>query len=112
MPIRTTLALLTFGGLLALAHVVPALKKYDVIDPQILSKVIDLPVPKPKAIPEPLSIVDLRQKRLEAKAPSNLIDPKHELDHFYDALNRGGTIRIVHYGDSPTTGDLITADAR
>src|ERR1039458_1375970 len=40
------------------------------------------------------------------------------LDHFYSALWRtekreqGAVTRITHYGDSPTTGDLITGDVR
>jgi lysophospholipase L1-like esterase len=40
------------------------------------------------------------------------------LDHFYEALWRsekqepGAVTRIVHYGDSPTTADLITGDIR
>src|SRR6185436_5506004 len=38
--------------------------------------------------------------------------------HFYEALRRtelqtpGAVTKIVHYGDSPTTADLITGDAR
>ena len=37
------------------------------------------------------------------------------LDHFYAALSRtgsGGVARVVHYGDSLTTADLITGDVR
>jgi len=38
------------------------------------------------------------------------------LEHFYGALARtakgDGVTRIVHYGDSPTTADLITGDVR
>ena len=41
-----------------------------------------------------------------------LIDPVRQLDHFYEALLRGGQVRVLHYGDSPTTADLITADVR
>jgi hypothetical protein len=112
MPRKTILTIVVFGALLFLPRVAPALKNFVSFDPSILAKVIDLPIPKPKAEPPPLVIEDMRSKRLEVRAPSNLIDPQHELDHFYEALLRGGTIRIVHYGDSPTTGDLITADAR
>jgi lysophospholipase L1-like esterase len=45
-------------------------------------------------------------------------DSKGTLDHFYAALLRterrekGAVTRITHYGDSPTTGDLITGDVR
>jgi lysophospholipase L1-like esterase len=47
-----------------------------------------------------------------------LDDSHHSLDHFYAALraedqDHGDVpVRIVHYGDSPTTADLITGDAR
>ena len=51
-------------------------------------------------------------RKLEATAPAQSGRSQHELDHFYAALLKGGTVRILHYGDSPTTGDLITADAR
>jgi lysophospholipase L1-like esterase len=47
-----------------------------------------------------------------------LFDQSGVLDHFYAALRdliqekRDRPVRIVHYGDSPTTADLITGDAR
>ena len=71
----------------------------------------DLPVPKPPPEAGP-TLDEMRMTRLQLMAPHNLVDPHHELDHFYGALLKGGTVRILHYGDSPTTGDLITADAR
>lgn len=45
-------------------------------------------------------------------------DASNHLDHFYEALAKvekkeaGAAVRIAHYGDSPTTADLITADVR
>jgi len=111
MPIKTSLTILAFIGLLFLPRVAPALKNFASFDTQLVAKVADLPLPKLKteALPD---VEDLRSKRLEARGPSNLIDSTHSLDHFYASLLKGGTTRIVHYGDSPTTGDLITADAR
>lgn len=47
-----------------------------------------------------------------------LVDPDKELDSFYAALwqleqqPRSGVVTILHYGDSPTTADLITGDVR
>src|SRR4051812_33772512 len=45
--------------------------------------------------------------------------PKHRLltddgvlDGFYQALDAGRVVRVTHYGDSPTTADLITGDVR
>jgi len=52
------------------------------------------------------------------KSPFLLDDSRGQLDHFYKALWRsekrenGAVTRIVHYGDSPTTSDLITGDVR
>jgi lysophospholipase L1-like esterase len=113
MPVKTGLAVLTFIGLLLLPQYVPALEKYKSFNPAMIPLVVDLPIKGPPAEndPDPRN-EELRAKRLEATAPKNLIDPSHELDHFYAALLKGGTTRILHYGDSPTTGDLITADAR
>src|SRR5580704_4390694 len=113
MPIKTGLAVLTFVGLILLPQYVPALEKYKSFDPATIPLVVDLPIkgPPSDAVAEAKD-PELREQRLQATAPRNLIDPKHELDHFYEALLKGGTTRILHYGDSPTTGDLITADAR
>jgi lysophospholipase L1-like esterase len=47
-----------------------------------------------------------------------LRDTAHSLDRFYEALRRaedgspGAVVRILHYGDSPATADLITSDTR
>ncbi len=113
MPIKTGLAVLTFIGLILLPQYVPALEKYKSFDPATIPLVVDLPVkPPPSEAGAEVKNEELKAKRLEATAPKNLIDPHHELDHFYDSLLKGGTTRILHYGDSPTTGDLITADAR
>lgn len=61
---------------------------------------------------EPLTALLAREQRFP------LLDPHHSLDSFFDALQRAeagelrGKIHILHYGDSPTTADLITADVR
>src|SRR3984957_7800111 len=113
MPFKTGLAVLTFIGLILMPQFVPALAKFKSFDPATIPLVVDLPVkgPPTEAVAESRD-PELREQHLQATAPKNLIDPTHELDHFYAALLKGGTTRILHYGDSPTTGDLITADAR
>jgi lysophospholipase L1-like esterase len=110
MPIKTGLAILTFAGLILLPQVAPALKNYKSLDPHNISTVLDLPIPKMKRTAE-LETVGLHTAHVEPRQ-THLSDPTHALDHFYEALLKNGTTRIVHYGDSPTTGDLITADAR
>jgi lysophospholipase L1-like esterase len=104
---KTGLTIATFAALLLLPQVAPALKNYSLLDPHNLITVLNLGIPKPK--PDP-PVVALKENAV--KPPENLSDPAHALDHFYEALLNNGTVRILHYGDSPTTGDLITADAR
>jgi len=105
---KTILAVTTFVALILLPRAVPALKNYASLDPRDIPLVWDLPVPKPQEV----ETAQLRARRLQVRAPENLLDPHQTLDHFYQALLRGGTVRVLHYGDSPTTGDLITSDAR
>ena len=106
--LKTALAVATFVALILLPRAVPALKNYVSLDPRDIPLVWDLPVPKPQEVES----AQVRERRLQVRAPLNLVDPGKTLDHFYQALLQGGPVRILHYGDSPTTGDLITSDAR
>lgn len=112
MPWKTILTIVTFGGLVLLPQVAPALRNFKSLEPESVKLVWDFPVPKQSDPERSAAAEEIRAKRLEVLAPQNLVDPKHELDHFYAALLKGGTTRVLHYGDSPTTADLITADAR
>ena len=103
---KTTLTVATFIALILLPRVVPAFKNYVSLDPRDIPLVWDLPVPKPAEIATDSA------RRSPVKPPPNLLDPKNELDHFYRALLESRPVRVLHYGDSPTTGDLITSDAR
>jgi lysophospholipase L1-like esterase len=116
MPWKTILTVLTFVAILLVPQVAPALKNHRSLDPHDIPEVWNMPLPK-LAVFNPVAAEDqgfdvLRANRLNALAPRNLVDPQHALDHFYSALLRGGVTRVLHYGDSPTTADLITADAR
>ena len=112
MPWKTIFTVVTFGGLLLAPQYAPALKNYRLFDPQAISAVWQFPMPKQAAEASAAAMEEVRAARLQLMAPQNLSDPHHELDHFYASLLGGGVTRILHYGDSPTTGDLITADAR
>jgi lysophospholipase L1-like esterase len=56
--------------------------------------------------------------RPSAKLITGLLDSKENMSHFYEALLRverktpGAVVRVLHYGDSPTTADSVTADIR
>jgi lysophospholipase L1-like esterase len=111
MPWKTTFAIATFAALVLLPQVAPALKNYKSLSPSDIPAVWQFPVPKPAQEGGP-EIEEIRAARLQLLAPKNLTDPNHELDRFYESLRRSGVTRVLHYGDSPTTGDLITSDAR
>jgi lysophospholipase L1-like esterase len=91
-----------------------AMVSLKVFDPHTIPLVWQLPLPPAPVIQVPQlkhPIVVQGAEAPKGPAYSNLSDPKHELDHFYAALARGNALAL-HYGDSPTTADLITADAR
>jgi lysophospholipase L1-like esterase len=119
-PIQTALTILTLAALLSGAHLllpavqgpVPA-QLFAIVDfdpQQTLLSPLVRQADSAAAIPEP----GLRP----TGAPALLDDASPALDHFYAALWRtekkqeGAVTRIVHYGDSPTTADLITGDVR
>lgn len=118
IPVKTTLTVLTFTALLLVPRAFPSLKNYVSIDPKSAVSVVTFPLKPahteslvdPLASPENVSAT--LNRGLVSKAPRNLFDPAHVLDHFYQALLKGEGVHIIHYGDSPTTADLITADAR
>lgn len=74
------------------------------------------PLRRPDPVPpEP----EEKAPEIKAHAPiPNLIVPKGSLDRFFRGLQAlverkpGTVVRVLHYGDSPTTADSITADIR
>src|SRR5579871_3188013 len=114
-PLQTAATIALFGCLMAAApHAVPRLHGLTLsqfaafadFSPERtpLSPLTAKP-PKLTAVPRPLL-------HLKLPASSLLDDSQASLDHFYASLRAGGVTRIVHYGDSPTTADLITGDVR
>ena len=112
IPWKTALTVATFSALVCLPQIAPALKNYKSLEPGNIPAVWQFPFPKNAGSDGGPQLEEIRAERLKLLAPNNLTDSNHELDHFYEALRKGGVTRILHYGDSPTTGDLITADAR
>jgi lysophospholipase L1-like esterase len=119
MPWKTILTVATFAGLM---QALPVLRSLKTFDPQTIALVWQMPVPQPPEaeLAAARTAIPLRHNTLgqqgEEPAPTSVLDPRHQMDHFYAALNAslstGGVTRVLHYGDSPTTADLITADAR
>ena len=104
-PFQTGLTIALLGAALGGARLLTPPKAAP---PRPVARVEPAPTGKPadpavavRPIPEPL-----------------FDDSSGVLDRFYQALTRtdakepGAVTRIVHYGDSPTTADLITGDVR
>ena len=105
LPVKTILAVVTF----AVIVVAPPLRIFDTAS---IPKVWDLPLPKREQVASGPTIETLKAARAHVLEADVLNGKGGPLDHFYQALAHGGLVRVVHFGDSPTTGDLITADAR
>ncbi|HEX5430571.1 MAG TPA: GDSL-type esterase/lipase family protein [Bryobacteraceae bacterium] len=112
MPRKTALTVIVFAALALLPQIVPPLKRYVSFDPRKIPDVWNFPVSERSVQDTAPALEEIRAKRLQVMAPKHLLDPDGALDHFYQALLDGGVTRVLHYGDSPTTADLITADAR
>ena len=108
-PRKTTTAIGTFLALTGVLHYSPAVLR-ETSPPAVVKR-------KPPVAPP-----ELKTKKRVILPPLDtlppLADPSGNLEPFFRALLRserrdpGAITRIVHYGDSPTTADLITADLR
>jgi lysophospholipase L1-like esterase len=119
LPLKPTLVIVTLATLMKAPDAMPAFKNYKVLDWQSIPAVLDFTPRKRSA--EPIEDEELRMHPDKDAASYKIFrvsDPARDLDHFFEALYRtetrqpGAITRIVHYGDSPTTADLITGDAR
>jgi lysophospholipase L1-like esterase len=119
-PVQTALTLLVLAAALSASRLVfPAIHGPA---PTQFASIVDFPPERTLVSPlvrhvEPAPPAPT--PRLKPGAPPPLLeDSAPALDHFYEALWRtekklpGAVTRIVHYGDSPSTADLITGDVR
>lgn len=119
VPGRATAAILSFMAILAVPEFYPPQNDYRIFDWSTAPGVLDF-APR-RATISPLEEEQRRlrpQMAIESFAVRPLDDAGGALARFYENLFRAesresaGVVSILHYGDSPTTGDLITADAR
>ncbi len=114
--------LLTLGCLAILITIpdyLPAFKDYKVFDWRTVPNVLDFVARKTSTTPVEDEFDRLRPDAKVGKlGVYPIIAPPGSLDVFYEALRQaelhaeGAQVRVLHYGDSPTTADLITADVR
>ena len=119
MPRKAILAILTFAVIVAAMETpfVPARYRFA---PLPWKKLVRIEPRELLVHPPVYEIVEpvFHPHAMSRDAVPGLSDPTGNLRHFYAALWRtdrrmpGAVTRVLHYGDSPTTADLVTADIR
>ncbi|HUS08195.1 MAG TPA: GDSL-type esterase/lipase family protein [Bryobacteraceae bacterium] len=118
LPQKAAAAIAAFLAIAAIPDLVPAFQNYKIVNWSRLGRVAEF---TSKATATPLTEEMARLRPGSALTTANLYpltDAGGALDHFYASLSAtqdkkdGSITRILHYGDSPTTADLITADMR
>jgi lysophospholipase L1-like esterase len=113
-PFKTALAFATVAACLAMWHF--KVDSGNGLEPGIFNEAFQLRWPTPPPPPVPPTTVT---PGVNLPPPSPVfVDDSNALDPFFAALwnleqGKGtGVVTILHYGDSPTTADLITGDIR
>ena len=119
IPKKTSLTLILLAAMMTAPDLLPAFKDYRMLDWTTVPRVLDFQVKVRSEDPVADEQARLRPDTTPEKADTpKLVDEKGDLQRFYAALHaterrdEGAVTRILHYGDSPTTADLITADVR
>jgi lysophospholipase L1-like esterase len=123
-PRKTFWTVVTIVAMVAAPEYVLELRNYRLLDWDALHRVVDLRHSRVMPM-TPVEEAELKAspgKPLVQKANRAMVeplsDPAQSLAAFYEAIERvesgeeGARVRLAHYGDSPTTADLITADVR
>jgi lysophospholipase L1-like esterase len=114
---KTLLVLATLLVLVKAPDFIPYYKDYKVFDFATLVNIFDF-APRKEALAELRWNGRDDVELASGKGVHPLSLPDKSFDAFFAALRRAetkqdnGVVRVVHYGDSPTTADLITADIR
>lgn len=117
-PLSTALGVAVAIGLVSAAHfVVPAAK---LPSRDLFTSLVEFTPESTPPAPLVKHVDHVEEAPISERKPgqSFLEDSSGALNAFYASLLRteskqdGKVTRIVHYGDSPTTGDLITGDVR
>jgi lysophospholipase L1-like esterase len=123
-PIKTALAILVLAD--ALLGWRLYMDRGQGLDPAVFAKTFRLRWPQPPAavvVPKAPTIQPQGNNGKPLVISPVFVDDTNSLDPFFAALwqleqanpaqgKEGGVVTILHYGDSPTTADLITGDVR
>ncbi len=110
---------LTLAVLVTVPQYIPYQYEWRLFDWRTVPSILEFR-PRPEAaLTAAEAVSGVASELVPVKSPaSRLQDPRDTLEPFFASLyaldrgQEGAQTRILHYGDSPTTGDLITADVR
>ena len=121
---KTFWTLASMVAMVAGLEYAPELKRYVLLDWDDVEQVTEFRESRLRPR-EPIAEAEVKRKPGTAMVQRGmrvsvepLSDPANSLRSFYEAIERvergeeGVRVRVAHYGDSPTTADLITADVR
>ena len=118
-PAQTALSIATLAAVLTLLpQIAPAIKGPHMAQLASLAEFNPDRTPLIPWRPHPIAEIEHPIHLIKKDIKPLLEDANGGLDHFYAALWRterkepNAVTRITHYGDSPTTADLITGDIR
>jgi lysophospholipase L1-like esterase len=117
-PRKPLLAIATFAAIIAAPQFIPQFHNWRIFEWATVPTVLDFE-PRKQAAPVEEEQARLRPDVDAAGRPSiRILDSHGAMDAFFASLSRTergeapAVTRILHYGDSPTTADMITADVR
>lgn len=114
-PLKTALAIAVMGGVLAIWRL--KVDRGKGMSAGLLAQTFRLHWPSPPPPPVPVQAATRAPGRTGMSESPLFVDASNNLDPFFAALwslerSKTGVITILHYGDSPTTADLITGEIR
>jgi lysophospholipase L1-like esterase len=115
-PIKTALAIAVLAGSLIIWRL--SLDHGKGLNFEIFADAFHLRWPRPLAPPVSKTLSPSKGTGKLPPVSAVFADDSNELDPFFAALwslekdRSSGVVTILHYGDSPTTADLITGDIR
>lgn len=119
LPVKPALAIAVFCALIAAPEHIPWFDHWHIYEWSSVQSLLSFAPRGASARPLETAQQDLRpEESAKSFLAVRIEDPAESLSPFWNALwrtERGepdAVTRILHYGDSPTTADLITADAR
>jgi lysophospholipase L1-like esterase len=118
-PRHPLLFLVALVAIIVTPRYIPQLHDWRLFDWSTVGRVLDFQPRKRSLAPIEEEQARLRPDLAPARSGVHqIVDPTGSMAPFYAALLRaerhepGAVVTVLHYGDSPTTADLITADVR